>query len=379
VFALRPQPEKNTGGRPAGPSPPLAASRVSCGPAIAYMPEMPLARKFAGLLGTAVDGWVAHDDATLGAALSCYTVLSMAPLVVLAVSVAGLAFGEATARGQIVYQVQGAVGPDVAHLVEGVLVNARRPSANIVAGSLALITLLFGASGVFVALRSSLHRIWEVKAGQTSGIAAFVKDRLLAFAMVLGAGFLLLASLMASAVLAAASGFVPEWLPGRAGTLALSDVAASLAGTTALIALIFRFVSDARMNWRDIGVGAFVTAILFTIGKQLIGVYLGRAGPGSPYGAAGSLVVLLAWIYYSAQVFLFGAEFTNVYAKHKGRKIPPPWHEASEAAEEPAPGFAGSPSFWAGAGGLLSGGATSNSADRSRVPEASRRDKPRAR
>ena len=243
---------------------------------------------------------------------------SLAPLLVVVIGIAGLVFGRQAAQGQIVYQIQGLVGQDGAKAIETMLQNAHEPGAGVVAAVIGVGVLLFGASGVFIELRSSLNTIWDAQSSSGSGVTGVVKERFFSFAMVLAIGFLLLVSLALSAFLAAAGKFLGGLLPLPEALLQAFDFALSFAVTTALFACIYKFVPDAQVGWRDVWIGAAVTALLFTVGKLLIGIYIGKASIGSAYGAAGSIVVLLAWVYYSAQVFFLGAAFTRVYAERYG-------------------------------------------------------------
>ena len=265
----------------------------------------------------------------MGASLAFYSVLSLAPLLILVVGICALVFGAAGAQAQILEQFRQMVGGEGARAVETVLKSAQKPASGIVASIIGLLTLLFGASGVFVELRSALNKLWDVEARTpTNGIWAFIKDRFLSFGMVLAIGFLLLVSLVLSAALGAAGkvfgnvGFLPP------AVWEVLNFLVSLGVVATVFALILKFVPDIRLPWRDIWRGAALTAILFTVGKTLIGIYLGKAGVGSAYGAAGSLVVLVVWIYYSAQIFFLGAMFTRVYSRaheeHRERKFDTP-------------------------------------------------------
>ena len=277
-------------------------------------------KSVSGLIGhfkRAFAEWNSHEAPRMGAALAFYTLLSLAPLVIITVSVAAL-FGHSGAQAQFVDQFRQMVGNDGAQAVETVLKSSQDKQSGILANVIGLLTLLFGASGVFVELRSALNKLWDVQPKQTSGVMGLIKDRFLSFGMVLAIGFLLLVSLSISAALAAAGkfmgdlGFLPAWL------WEVINFAFSLAVVSAVFALVFRFVPDVRIPWKLAWNGAVVTAILFTIGKTLVGLYLGKASVGSAYGAAGSLVVLVVWIYYSAQIFFFGAEYTRVAAVSEG-------------------------------------------------------------
>lgn len=265
-----------------------------------------------------------HDGAArLAAALAYYTLLSIAPLVVFAVAVAGLAFGEDAARGQISQQISAVVGEQAGQSIEGIARNAHAPAAGVLSSLVGLIVLLFGASGVFGELQSSLNAIWEVEPKPGRGLLGIIKDRFFSFTMVLGVAFLLLVSLLLSAAIAAFGHFLAGAMPGGEALWTVLNTLISLAIITVLFALIFKVVPDAEIRWHDVWVGGAVTALLFTIGKLLIGLYLGKSSLTSSYGAAGSLVALIVWVYYSSQIVFLGAEFTQVYAKRYGSRIVP--------------------------------------------------------
>jgi len=259
----------------------------------------------------------------LAAALAYYALLSLAPLVVLALAVAGLLLDEEAARGRIAHELGGLVGTAGAQAVESIVKNARAPAAGIVSTVVGLVVLLFGASGVFGELESALDAIWEVAPLPGRGILGLIRDRLFSFAMVMGVAFLLLVSLILGAALAAVGRFLSGALPGGEVAWQVLNVAISLGVVTALFALTFKTVPHAKVRWRDVWVGAFVTAVLFNVGKLLIGLYLGKATFSSAYGAAGSLVLLVIWVYYSASILLLGAEFTQAYALYYGSCIEP--------------------------------------------------------
>ncbi len=262
--------------------------------------------------------WNDNDAATMGAALAYYTVLSLAPLLIVAVSIAGMVYGQKAASGEIVNQVRDLVGPGGAEVIQSILANARSPAKGTLASAIGIVTLLFGASGVFKALRDSLNRMWGVKQAGRLGIWETIRREFSTFGMVLGIGFLLVVSLVVSAFVTAVGKFLHGKVP--VSMLLASNTLVSMIVITLLFALIYRLVPSTRIRWSDVWVGSAVTAVLFTIGKYLIGLYLGKASVGSAYGAAGSLVALLVWVYYSAQIFLFGAEFTHVYAKMQGSR-----------------------------------------------------------
>lgn len=274
-------------------------------------------RKFGSLLSRTFSKWSEHDAQTLGAALSYYTVLSLAPLLVIAISIAGLVFGHKAAQGEIVTQVTSVIGSSAAQAIQDMLAHAKSPKAGVIATIVGFVVLFFSASGVFTELRKALNRIWEVKVPQSSSWWAMLRDEVFSFAMIVGIGFLLLVSLLASAFLAGLGHFIGGLLPGALQGL---NGVISLAVITCLFAVIYRVVPQQTLPWRGLWVGSFMTAVLFTLGKYLLGVYLGKASVGSAYGAAGSLVVLFVWVYYSSQLFLFGAEFTRLYACDRGLK-----------------------------------------------------------
>lgn len=273
-------------------------------------------RKLGSLAARTFSSWSEHDAQTLGAALSYYTVLSLAPLLVIAISIAGLVFGHKAAQGEIVSQVTSLVGPSGADAIQTMLAHARSPKAGIIATIIGFIVLFFSAGGVFTELRLALNRIWDVRNDTSSGLWGMMKNEFFSFAMIVGMGFLLLVSLIISTVLAAIGKFVGGYMP--VGLFRGANWIFSLIVITLVFAAIYRVVPERTLPWRGLWIGSFATAVLFTLGKFLLGLYLGKASIGSAYGAAGSLVVLFVWVYYSAQIFLLGAEFTRLYACETG-------------------------------------------------------------
>jgi membrane protein len=267
--------------------------------------------------------WARDDASRLAASLAFYTLLSLAPLVIIAVSVAGLLFGTEAARGRIASELSALVGPSAAVGIQAVVASARSQTSGALGTIVGIVTLLVGASGVFGELQYALDTIWEVRVKPGRGIIGEIRDRFLSFTMVLVVAFLLLVSLLLSAALSAVGHVFSSALPGGELFWQVANFFFSLAMVTGLFALIFKFVPDVQIHWSDVWPGAAVTALLFTIGKSLLGFYLGRASIGSSYGAAGSLVVLVVWVYYSAQIMFFGAEFTQVQARRHGREIRP--------------------------------------------------------
>ncbi len=274
-----------------------------------------------GMLKETWKSWNAHDAPRIGAALAYYTTFSMAPILVIAIAVAGMVFGADAARDQVSDQMQGMLGATGAEAIEDMILNARYDGGGVVATIIGTVTLLLGSSSLFAELQSALNLMWGAPPPRKTGIMKMIRTRFLSFAMVLVIGFLLLVSLVISASLSALGdvlgGFVST--PVVAQTL---NVVISLVVTTALFALIYKVLPDVKIAWSDVAVGAFVTALLFALGKQLIGLYLGNSSIASTYGAAGSLAVMLVWIYYTAQLILFGAQFTQVYAHRHGSKCP---------------------------------------------------------
>jgi membrane protein len=255
----------------------------------------------------------------LGAALAFYTALSISPLLLVVVAIAGMVFGEAAARGEVANQIRDMAGDQGAEAIQAMLAAHKSQSQSILMTVIGFATLLLGASGVFAQLQDALDTVWKVKPEQVKGgLRAMVKDRLLAFSVVGGLAFLLLVSLVFTAVLSALDSWFAERLPFSGRAVQLANQGLSFVLTATLFAFIFKVLPHARPAWSDVWLGAVVTAVLFTLGKYLIGLYLGQAAPGSAYGAAGSFVVLLIWIYYSTQILLFGAEFTQVYAHTHG-------------------------------------------------------------
>ncbi len=282
------------------------------------------------------EDWLEDKASRLAAALAFYTLLSLAPLLILAVSVAGLFFGEEAARGEIAGQLSAMLGPEAADSIQTVLANAKAPSSGVIGTIVGVALLIFGASGVFGELQDSLNVVWEVQPKPGRGIKGFLRDRFFSFTLVLGVAFLLLVSLVVSAGLAAVGNVFSSRLPGGEALWHVINFVVSIGTITVLFALIFKVVPDVTIAWRDVWIGAIVTAALFTLGKFAIGLYLGRSSLASPFGAAGSVVVLVVWVYYSAQILFFGAEFTQVYARHHGSRIEPTKNAAPITADAKA-------------------------------------------
>jgi membrane protein len=271
------------------------------------------------LLKKTASEWSEDKVPRLGAALAYYTVFSIAPLLIIAIAMAGLVFGDDAARGSVQAQLTSFLGADAAEAINGMIQNASKPASGILATIIGIVTLLFGASGVFGQLKDAMNTIWEVAPKPGRGIMGIIADRFLSFTLVLGIGFLLLVSLLISTVLDALKGYV---FGDDLGILfQILNFAISFGVITLLFAMIYKILPDVEIKWRDVWIGAVVTAFLFTIGKFLISLYISKSAPDSTYGAAGSLVLILIWIYYSAQILFFGAEFTQVYANQYGSHV----------------------------------------------------------
>lgn len=266
----------------------------------------------------AVASWSADYAPSMGAALAYYTVFSVAPLLLIVISVAGLVFGQEAARGEIFSQLSGLMGPQGASAVQGLLEAVNKPREGIIATLVGIALLILGATTVLGELQNALDRIWRAPVRPSGGWLRLLTGRLLSLGMILGIGFLLMVSLVASAALSALGKW---WAPLFGGWALLAqwvNFALGFGLVTLMFAFIYKVMPRARVAWRDVWVGAAVTALLFSIGKQLIGLYIGTSSVASGFGAAGSLVVVLVWVYYSAQIFLLGAEFTWVYAHRHG-------------------------------------------------------------
>jgi membrane protein len=271
-----------------------------------------------GTLRETVREFMEDRPMELSAAVSYYTLLSLAPIVLVTVAVASLLFRREDVEQRIVAEVSGLVGPSGTEVIRSVLQSAADPAKSKLSLVIGLVTLLAGATTVFVQLQDSLNRVWDVEARpKRSAIWAFVKERLLSLAMVFGIGFLLLVSLVVSTGLSA----VGDWAGGQIANNVISIVVITL-----LFAMMFKYLPDAKVAWRDVWFGALTTAVLFTLGKFLIGLYLGRASVGSAYGAAGSVVVVMVWVYYASLIFFFGAELTHVHAKQTQHRVAPTEH-----------------------------------------------------
>ena len=286
------------------------------------------------VLKRALVGWWNDNVPRLGASLAYYTLFALSPVLLVATGIAGLVFGPEAVRGEIVGQIQGLVGRQGAEAVQSMLESASRPSTSIPATIVGLVTFFLGATGAFLELQTALNAIWRVKPRPGTNVRDFLVQRLISFGLVVGVGFLLLVSLLVSAALAALSRYLGHIFPALTAFWEAANVLVSLFVITLLFAMIYKILPDVRLRWRDVWIGALVTAGFFSVGKQLIGLYLGTSSVASSFGAAGSVVVLLVWVYYSAQVVLLGAEFTRYYVE-RFRGQPPPMKHAQPDPSPP--------------------------------------------
>lgn len=294
--------------------------------------KMPNGKEFAELLKDTYAEFSEDKAPRLGAALSYYTIFSMAPLLVVVMGIVGLFYSGGDQALQ--KQIADLVGKDAAGAISDILKNANQnKTGGIVATILGTATLLLGAGGLFGQLQDSLNTIWEVQPKSGQGFMAMVKNRFLSFSMVLGTGFFLLVSLVANAAISTLSTYMENVLPVPGFVLQILNFVVAFALITVMFAAIYKELPDVKIGWHDVWVGAAMTSFLFGVGKYALGVYLGRSSVGSAYGAAGSLAVLLLWIYYAAQILFFGAEFTQVYAKRYGSKIEPAENAEAVTAE----------------------------------------------
>ncbi|CAM3575957.1 YihY/virulence factor BrkB family protein [Polaromonas hydrogenivorans] len=313
---------------------------------------------FYALVKKSVMAWIDDYAPSMGAAISYYTVFSIAPLMIIVIAVAGFVWGREAVQGEIVGQLSGLIGKEGAQGVQALIESANQPTQGLVATAISIVVLVIGATTVFAELQSSLDRIWQVpKAPKISGLWAILRSRLLSFGFILGLGFLLLVSLVSNAAIAALGSWASRLLPGWESLLYLINTLFSLGVATVLFAMIFKVMPQAKIGWRDVWTGAGVTAVLFEVGKWLISLYIGKSSVTSSFAAAGSLVVLLVWVYYSAQIFLLGAEFTWVYANAHGSlagagkaadapsstMLPAQQHDAPIAVSQPQPALPNTP------------------------------------
>lgn len=289
----------------------------------------------------AIFEFFADSAFSYSAAVAFYTMMSLAPLMILVLSITSVFAETQSLRSQIVSQIRMVVGPEGARVVSNVIENAEKSREGKSATVIGIIVLLLGATAVFAQLQAALNQIWGVQTRPESYLVGFLITRVVAFGVVLSIGFLLLASLILTSLITAVSNFLPIGIFPQFRLWEILDLTASVVITTALFALLFRFVPDVSISWQDVSIGAFVTAILFTAGKFAIGRYLGASSLRSVYGAAGSLVVLLFWVYYSSLILFFGSELSQVYTRRIGAKLVPRRFsflvKKSDSASEPAP------------------------------------------
>jgi membrane protein len=280
-----------------------------------------------GLFKTAAKDFSADSAPRLGASLAYYTIFSLSPLLLIVIAIASFFLGtENSARDQIFAQIAGMVGPKGAQVIQSLLSQPENQHHGFMATIIATVTLILGASGVFLELQAALNTIWDVKQEPGAGIWGFIKHRMLSFAMVLTIGFLLLVSLVITAAIAALGKMVGAWMPSLEAISQILNFVASFGIIMVLFALIFKFMPDVRIPWKTVWVGAAFTSLLFAVGKFALGLYIGKNSASNAFGAAGSLIVLLLWVYYSAQIMFFGAELTQAYAKMSGVKVLPKEH-----------------------------------------------------
>jgi membrane protein len=278
------------------------------------------ARQFRGLALQAGRAWIEDGASSMGAALAFYTLFSMAPLLLLAIAIAGLVIGTDVAQGLVMEQLTAMLGEEGAGAVRSVLEAANERNDDLKAALMSLVTLVLGATTVFAELRRDLDKIWRYQAPRSRGLLDAVLSRMLSFGMVLVIGFLLMVSLVVSATVAAVGAFWSAGFPGAGLVLRGLEFLGSFVVITGLFAMIYKILPSAHIAWRDVWIGAAVTSLLFWVGKYLIGLYIGRSAIASPFGAAGTLVVVIVWVYYSAQTFFLGAEFTRAYAMRLGSR-----------------------------------------------------------
>ncbi|MBK8001628.1 MAG: YihY/virulence factor BrkB family protein [Verrucomicrobia bacterium] len=275
------------------------------------------------LMKQTVSEWIDLGVSRMGAALAFYTLFAVAPLFVIVLAVAGIWFGEEAARRELFGQVSGLVGSEGGEAIQALVSAARKPTTGAWATVIAVVTLFVGATGVFVQLQDTLNSIWGVRRKPGRGLRNFLKDRLLSFALIVGIGFLLLVSLILSAGLSALGNFMTGLLPAQEILWQWINFGVSFGVITLLFAMIFKVLPDVTIAWKDVWIGALLTALLFNFGKYLLGLYLGRSSVTSAYGAAGSLIIVLLWVYYSAQILFFGAKFTQIYSNRYGSRLEP--------------------------------------------------------
>lgn len=293
-------------------------------------------RHLLSLAWTAMVAWFEDSAPRHGAAIAYYTLFAIAPVLVLVIGIAGLVFGEEAVRGEIVGQIAGLIGREGAEAVQSILQKASEPREGIGATVLGLAGLIFAATGAFLELQAALNKVWEVKASTNGGfdVKSLVVRRLRSLGVVVSIGFLLMVSLAVNAAVQAAMSWFGALVPGWPVVVLVVNQVVSLAVSAGLFGILFRVLPDVRLSWRDVAIGSIVTAVLFAVGQRLIGLYLGNSTLASPFGAAGTIAIILVWVYYSTQIVLFGAELTRVLVSD-ARGAPPP--DEGAVQREPAP------------------------------------------
>jgi membrane protein len=276
-------------------------------------------RVLLGLLKKTATEWLDDNVPRLGAALSYYTVFSIAPLIIIAITIAGLVFNNA--HEQVMGEIKGLVGENGSDAINSMMDAAQKPDRSVIATALGFVTLLFGAAGVFIQLKDAMNTVWNVPPAKAGGLWKFVRKYFVSFSMVLGLGFLLLVSLVLSAGLSFLGTYLEQFLPGMGPTMKILSFVVSFGIISCLFAVLFKFLPDTKVSWNDVWVGAVLTSLLFTVGKFLLGFYFAKSDIASAYGTVGSLVLVLLWVYYSAQILFFGAEFTQVFSRHHGSRL----------------------------------------------------------
>ncbi|MCC6772999.1 MAG: YihY/virulence factor BrkB family protein [Gemmatimonadaceae bacterium] len=283
--------------------------------------KRPGVRDVGAMSARAIGAWFEHSAPRHGAAIAYYALFAMAPTLLVVIAVAGLVFGREAARGEVVAQLSGVLGESAADAVQEILRRARTPRDGIVASALGVVGLLFAATGVFMELEAALNKVWHVRRTSSGfGLAVMVRRRLRSLGIVAGIGFLLLLSLIVSGALNVIAPYFDALTPGWLDVVTVANHLVSWLVTAALFALLYRFLPEVQLAWNDVAVGALATALLFGVGQRLIGMYLGRSALASPFGAAGTIAVLMAWVYYSSMIVLLGAEFTREYVLWRGRE-----------------------------------------------------------
>jgi membrane protein len=277
-------------------------------------------------LGEVYNEWWRDNAMTLGAALAFYTAFSMAPLLIIVIAIFGFILGEHTVQAEIIKRVQEMIGPQGANAVKTMVQAAYRPGSGLWATIIGIAVILFGSTSALVMLKQALNIVWEAKPNPDAPLWNMVKERLLSFIMILLIGFLLVLSLLLSVALSFVTGFFHQVLPIPPVVMQVADLVISVLLITLLFALIYKVLPDVEIAWTDVWIGSAITAVLFTLGKFLFSLYLGRSSISSAYGAASSLAIILMWVYYSAQIFFIGAEITQVYANRYGSHVRPRWH-----------------------------------------------------